>query len=96
LILSSVLLDKWIDNYPERKELGNGYYALLAFIAKFSYAIATLITLPLIDSSYSTDPDNLNMILRIVYCVLPCIMKLSAALIIFIWYKKLANNYNRL
>ncbi|WP_325073229.1 MFS transporter [Francisella tularensis] len=96
LILPSVLLAKWIDNYPERKELGNGYYALLAFIAKFSYAIATLITLPLIDSSYSTDPDNLNMILRIVYCVLPCIMKLSAALIIFIWYKKLANNYNRL
>ncbi|AEB28748.1 MFS transporter [Francisella hispaniensis] len=96
LILPSILLAKWIDSCPERKELGNGYYAILAFIAKFSYAIATVITFPLINTSFSSDIDNLNIVLKFIYCVLPCIMKLSAALIIFIWYKKLANNYNGL
>lgn len=89
LILPSILLAKWIDSYPERKELGNGYYAMLTFIAKFSYAIATIITFPIINSSFASDSDNLEISLRFVYCVLPCLCKLIAAAIIFSWYKSL-------
>ncbi|MED7788526.1 MFS transporter [Francisella sp. 19X1-34] len=85
LILPSILLAKWIDSYPERRELGNGYYAILAFIGKLSFAIATIITFPII--SYST-PENLDTILRLIYCILPCLAKVLAALIILIFYKK--------
>ncbi|WP_191092466.1 MFS transporter [Francisella sp. XLW-1] len=89
LILPNILLAKWIDSYPERKELGNGYYAMLAFITKFSYAIATIITFPLINSSFSSNTENLEISLRFIYCVLPCLCKLLATGIIFLWYKSL-------
>lgn len=92
LILPSILLAKWIDSYPERRELGNGYYAILAFIGKFSFAIATIISFPLI--SYSSHTINLEMALRLVYCILPCLAKFLAALIILIWYKSIFNDLN--
>ncbi|MBK2095018.1 MFS transporter [Francisella philomiragia] len=92
LILPSILLAKWIDSYPERKELGNGYYAMLTFIAKFSYAIATIITFPIINSSFASDSANLEISLRFVYCILPCLFKLVAAGVIFLWFRKLYKN----
>lgn len=81
------MLAKWIDSHPERRKLGNGYYAILAFITKFSYAIATLITFPLIEVPSFSTPKNIEITLRVVYCVLPCAFKIIAALIIFVWYK---------
>jgi len=36
LILPSILLAKWID-CEKRRNLGNGYYAILAFLGKFCY-----------------------------------------------------------
>ncbi|AHB98433.1 hypothetical protein [Francisella orientalis] len=62
---------------------------MLTFIAKFSYAIATIITFPIINSSFASDSANLKIALRFVYCVLPCLCKLIAAAIIFLWYKSL-------
>jgi len=87
LILPSILLAKWID-CDERRNLGNGYYAILAFLGKFCFALATIIALPLLNSQLENSSDNLEITLKIIYCIMPCIAKLVAAVILFIWYKK--------
>lgn len=73
LILPNILLAKWIDN-PNRRELGNGYYAILAFIGKFCFALATIIALPILNTQInSSSTSNLEVTIKIVYCVL-CIV----------------------
>lgn len=86
LILPSILLAKWID-CDERKKLGNGYYAILAFLGKFCFALATIIALPLLNSQLESSSNHLEIILKIIYCVMPCIAKLGAAIVLFIWFK---------
>ncbi|QLE78309.1 MFS transporter [Francisella sp. Scap27] len=88
LILPSILLAKWID-CKERKNLGNGYYAILAFLGKFCFALATIIALPLLNSQLNNSDNHLEIILKIIYCLFPCIAKLSAAVVLFIWYRKI-------
>jgi GPH family glycoside/pentoside/hexuronide:cation symporter len=87
LILPSILLAKWID-CDQRKNLGNGYYAILAFLGKFCFSLATIIVLPLLNSQLENPNGSLEIILKIIYCILPCIAKFSAAIVLFIWYKK--------
>ncbi|MFC4892833.1 MFS transporter [Pseudofrancisella aestuarii] len=92
LILPNILLAKWIDN-PKRRELGNGYYAILAFIGKFCFALATIIALPILNTQInSSSTSNLEVTIKIVYCVFPCIAKFSAAIVLLLWYKKAFKN----
>ncbi|MGQ4004644.1 MFS transporter [Francisellaceae bacterium CB52] len=86
LILPSILLAKWID-CEKRRNLGNGYYAILAFLGKFCFALATIITLPLLNSQLDNSSENLETTLKIIYCAMPCIAKLGAAIVLFIWFK---------
>ena len=87
LILPSVLLAKWID-CDNRRKLGNGYYAILAFLGKFCFALATIIALPLLNHQLNSPNGNINLTLQIIYCIFPCTAKLAAAIVLFIWYKK--------
>ncbi len=86
LILPSILLAKWID-CKERKNLGNGYYAILAFLGKFCFALATIIALPLLNSQLNRSSEHLEVTLKIIYCIFPCIAKLGAAVLLFMWIK---------
>jgi Na+/melibiose symporter-like transporter len=87
LILPSILLAKWID-CKERKNLGNGYYAILAFLGKFCFALATIIALPILNSQLNTTNADITLTLKIIYCVFPCIAKLLAAVVLLVWYRK--------
>ncbi|MFT4693887.1 MAG: GPH family glycoside/pentoside/hexuronide:cation symporter [Francisella sp.] len=91
LILPSILLAKWID-CDKRRNLGNGYYALLAFLGKFCFALATIIALPLLNHQLNSADGNIRLTLQIIYCIFPCIAKLAAAVVIFIWYRKSSLN----
>lgn len=74
ILLPNILLAQFID-HPKRRHLGNGFYALLAFIGKFSFALATLIALSLLEKS------TLSILtIKILYCLLPCFFKLLAAI----------------
>ena len=87
LILPSILLAKWID-CDKRKSLGNGYYAILAFLGKFCFALATIIALPILNHQLNSVNGNVDLTLKIIYCMFPCIAKLAAAMVILVWYKK--------
>lgn len=87
LILPNILLAKWID-CKERKNLGNGYYAILAFLGKFCFALATIIALPLLNSQLNSPNGDIQTTLKVIYCIFPCIAKLGAAIVLFIWIKK--------
>lgn len=92
LILLSILLAEWIDT-PDRQKLGNGFYAIFAFIGKFCFALATILALPLINS-YLSSPTELTIVIKTIYCVFPCIAKGSAAIILIIWFRKLTISTN--
>jgi Na+/melibiose symporter-like transporter len=86
LILPSILLAKWID-CDKRRNLGNSYYAILAFMGKFCFALATIIALPILNSQLNSSGDNLEITLKFIYCIMPCLAKSAAAIVILIWYK---------
>ncbi|TNF69753.1 MAG: sugar:cation symporter [Gammaproteobacteria bacterium] len=87
IILPNLLLAKWIDE-PRRVHLGNGYYALLSFIGKFSFAIATVITLPWLELDFNavTILDKVTLI-KVLYCLMPILFKLIGVCILIAWLK---------
>lgn len=86
LILPNLLLAQWIDT-KERNPLGNGYYALLSFIGKFSFALATIVTLPWLDVQIAINTVDLSnvILIKVLYCLLPCLIKAAALISLFIW-----------
>lgn len=87
IILPNLLLANFIDN-PKRAKLGNGFYSLLAFLSKFSFALATIISLPLLQLSLSENtPITPIVTIKIIYCIIPCILKFMATLILWRWEK---------
>ena len=94
LILPNILLAKWIDT-ENRRGLGNGYYAILAFIGKFCFALATIIALPILNTKInSSNIESLNITVKIIYCIMPCVAKSCAAITLFLWVKKLKPSNN--
>ncbi len=88
LILPNILLAKWIDS-NNRRSLGNGYYAMFAFIGKFCFALATIVALPLLQTQLSSSSiQNLEYTIKVVYCVIPCVVKFIAMLILILWSKQ--------
>jgi len=85
IILPNLLVAEFID-HPKRSKLGNGFYALLAFISKFSFALATIISLPFLQMSLSGESAvGPIMTVKIIYCALPCILKLLATFMLWRW-----------
>jgi Na+/melibiose symporter-like transporter len=61
----------------------NRYYALLAFFSKAALAVATGIMLPLLDwAGYQPGQVDATGMLPIAYALIPCIIKLGAALLL--------------
>ena len=86
LLLPNLLVAKWID-HPKRKALGNGYYALLSFIAKSSLALATIASLPWLDQNLKIEqvlPDTVSLV-KLLYCLMPCLIKAIAFIALLIW-----------
>ena len=92
LLLPNTFLAIWLDKQDNRK-LANGYYAFLAFLSKLSLAIATVICLPILQKSgFNTNAQNsphVLLIITLLYTVLPCLFKGSAAIILTFWKKQL-------
>jgi GPH family glycoside/pentoside/hexuronide:cation symporter len=87
IILPNILVAEFID-HPKRSKLGNGFYALLAFLSKFSFALATIVSLPFLQMSLA-DGSSVGpaMTVKWIYCALPCVLKFIATIMLWRWEK---------
>ncbi len=75
------------------------HYALLAFIAKASLAVATAITLPALDAAgfkpKDINSDDAFFVLSILYALIPCLIKiLSAALLYYLFIRSQSGGHH--
>lgn len=75
IIIPNIWLAQWIDQ-DHRQHLGHGYYSFMAFLAKLSFALATIMSLPWIDRF------NSPWVIKGLYCLLPCVIKGFAVVLI--------------
>lgn len=90
LILPNTLLAQLVDNY-ERSGLANGFYSLLAFMAKMGFAFATIICLPILQwfgASADVPSAHFSTVIIILYAGLPCVLKAITAVILWAWIKQ--------
>ena len=88
LIAPQIILTKLI--YKE--DFKASYFAIFSFIAKLALAFATFISFVLVAKDYSwlidSDKSAINTdILPIVYCFLPCLIKILTFLMLYVLQK---------
>lgn len=87
LILPNTLLAELVDNH-QRSGLANGFYSLLAFMAKMGFAFATIVCLPMLQwfgVNQMVPSQHLNTIIIVLYAGLPCFFKGLTAVILWAW-----------
>ncbi|WP_049629818.1 MFS transporter [Cellvibrio sp. pealriver] len=89
LTLPPSILADHIHAHDNSKYAGS-HYALLAFIIKASLALASVIVLPILDMA-GFQPQSVNSalalsVLSISYAVFPCILKLAAAGLLYMFF----------
>jgi Na+/melibiose symporter-like transporter len=86
LALPAALLTGVIQNHGDQQHAEGAYFGWWAFASKLNLALAAGLALPALGwlgySPGSTDPDALNT-LTLAYCVLPCVLKTGAALLLY-------------
>lgn len=83
ILASQIHVDK-------NQQFSGTYYAFLAFIAKSCLALASVIALPYLDyvgfvPQADNSPDALRA-LSVAYALIPCVLKLSAAALLFYFF----------
>jgi len=90
LALPPALLARVIDANGHQKAREGAYFGLWNFVNKLCLALAGGVALPLLEALGYTrgarDPDALNA-LAIAYAVVPCALKLGAALLLFVAWR---------
>jgi len=86
LALPAALLTGVIQTHGDQQHAEGAYFGWWAFASKLNLALAAGLALPALGwlgyTPGSTDPDALNT-LTLAYCVLPCVLKTGAALLLY-------------